>query len=162
MASRVLVMMTGIVITATVQAAHAHEQHEGADAEQTVHDAGYAGKTGHCHIDHPGEGVVRRILGEIYPGENAQGGDDNQGHKHKVECAYQGQPDPAFTSTAGRVAEEVFPGQHRGGFSEYMDDNNEHRNNHQQGNTERRPLGDGLGTLLPVLQRSYCKGILWC
>ena len=56
-ASRVLVMITGRVITASVQQAaakrlaHAGRQHERPHAEQPVHDAGHAGQVHHGHVD---------------------------------------------------------------------------------------------------------------
>ena len=60
----VLVMITGSVMTASVQeaastdSAHAGEQHERADAEQRVHDARHAGQVDHRQIHDPRQPVV--------------------------------------------------------------------------------------------------------
>ena len=100
-ASRVLVMITGSVITANVQLAASTlrpmpaEQNERAHAEQRMHDARHAGQVHHRQIHDAREPVVARVLVEVHAGQYTPRGRDQQRNRHQEERAHQRRPHAA-------------------------------------------------------------------
>ena len=115
-ASRVLVIITGKVITARVQEAASIERPMPAKStnaptpNKRMHDAGHPGQIDHAQIDDPREPVVGGIFVEIDAGQDAHGRRHRQRDEHQEEGSHQRRPDAAGGHVvAGVIQQERQP-----------------------------------------------------
>ena len=111
-------------------------------------DTGHACQVDDRQIDQAVEPGIPRILIEVDRRQHTDRRRDGERDHNEVESADEGRPDAAFPHPpAGHLHEKLQAERWRGAVEEIGDDRNE-RNDHRHGHAEKRPLGDGLGTLL--------------
>ena len=111
-ASRVLVIMTGSVITASVQDAASTDfpmsprQHERPDAKQAMDDARHAGKIDHGQIHDPRKPVVAGIFVEINAGQHSDRRRGQQRQDDQAKSADQRRPNAARRHVVSRILQD--------------------------------------------------------
>ena len=149
-ASRVLVMITGSVITARVQEAASSERPIRANSTKAptpnrrVHDAGHAGQVHHRQVDDPREPVVAGVFVEIHAREDAHRGGHQSESSTRKNVPTNGAQTPAGRHAVVRVFQDERQRQRGPGLDDQVSQDRQHGDDQGHGHGHEDILGDGF------------------